>query len=125
MLEAVRVARSGFPVRLGHVDFFSRYHLLVGTLAVKCGAAVGLVTAMRWGPGGKVKDKESLVGTGAGRGHEEQLPMLAKCEMLKQALLGKGEGAYRAGMGTVPITMGSVGAAISDESIQLGLSKVF
>jgi myosin V len=29
VLEAVRVARSGFPVRLSHTDFFSRYSILV------------------------------------------------------------------------------------------------
>eukprot|EP01041_Mallomonas_annulata_P007192 gene7191-14661_t len=30
VLEAVRVARSGFPVRLSHADFFNRYRLLAG-----------------------------------------------------------------------------------------------
>jgi len=28
VLEAVRVARSGFPVRLSHIDFYSRYRLI-------------------------------------------------------------------------------------------------
>jgi myosin V len=32
VLEAVRVARSGFPVRLSHTDFFSRYSILVDTV---------------------------------------------------------------------------------------------
>ena len=29
VLEAVRVARMGYPVRLRHADFFSRYRLLL------------------------------------------------------------------------------------------------
>ena len=31
VLEAVRVARSGFPVRLPHIDFYSRYRCLVSS----------------------------------------------------------------------------------------------
>ena len=33
VLEAVRVARSGFPVRLSHVDFYSRYRPLANPFA--------------------------------------------------------------------------------------------
>ena len=36
VLEAVRVARSGFPVRLLHVDFYSRYRCIANTRLVSC-----------------------------------------------------------------------------------------
>lgn len=35
VLEAVRVARSGFPVRLSHVDFFARYHFMTNPFTTK------------------------------------------------------------------------------------------
>ena len=37
VLEAVRVARSGYPVRLTHADFYKRYNLLVSHRALKSG----------------------------------------------------------------------------------------
>lgn len=48
VLEAVRVARSGFPIRLNHADFFTRYHCLLQNINKK--------TQDNSKPGNNIKD---------------------------------------------------------------------
>ncbi|RYG64620.1 hypothetical protein EON64_13595, partial [archaeon] len=57
VLEAVRVARSGFPVRLVHAEFFARYRLLLSRQ--RLGGGVGTVSLPLHLPKGEVGSKKA------------------------------------------------------------------
>lgn len=57
VLEAVRVARSGFPVRLVHAEFFARYRLILSRQR-QSGGATGLPLHLPKGEAGSKKAKE-------------------------------------------------------------------
>ena len=110
VLEAVRVARSGFPVRLSHSDFFARYRAVANPFC-----SVRLPLSLDTSAAGKVQDQ---------------------CKLLLQAIVDptmpivvaddKASHSKRA-VAIAAAWMGAnIGAAaVTKESLQLGISKVF
>ena len=110
VLEAVRVARSGFPVRLSHSDFFARYRAVANPFC-----AVRVPLSLDTSAAGKVQDQ---------------------CKLLLQAIVdptmpnivadGNGSHSKRAIVIATAWMGASIGtAAVTKESLQLGISKVF
>lgn len=108
VLEAVRVARSGFPVRLSHQDFYARYRPLANPFDPNCSKLPRLISPSDQNPRSFC---ECLLNSlfGAFMHHEveglEQKQEMAKKIAIAASWQGKVE--------------------IGKESIQLGISKVF
>ena len=110
VLEAVRVARSGFPVRLSHSEFFARYRAVANPFCT-----VHVPLSLDTSAVGKVQDQCKLL-----------LQAIVDPTMPNVVTDDNGIHSKRA-ISIATAWMGaSVGtAAVTKESLQLGISKVF
>ena len=121
VLEAVRVARSGFPVRLIHAEFFARYRVIANPFS---GVRVPLTL-----------DESTAAGGNDGAAHNSSVPSSSRvqdlCKLLLQAILDDQTPAAAAAAGSARAVnawaqvCGVGTCAVSQESVQLGLTKVF
>jgi len=125
VLEAVRVARSGFPVRLSHVDFFARYRPLANPFSPLTATLPRVLShGVSKNARGDVEDAKVMCerlltvlwdATVPGEEEEEAVTAAKKksgkpqrrCSRVEDMLSWKGKG------------------DIARESVQLGLTKVF
>ena len=113
VLEAVRVARSGFPVRLSHSDFCTRYHCLVNRIYKRVVAYPGIcpLAASNLQPG--LSEKEST---------ERSCKLLLSALWNEENELGSSytQSAVEVGRPCLKTSSRSV-----RDSIQCGITKVF
>ena len=112
VLEAVRVARSGFPVRLSHTDFYTRYRCIANPLLVDISTLPVKPVSAETNNHAKALLQSLVIGDPAedvpdiSSGEEEQ----TKKELSRRSLLS---------------LQRWLGKTIGQESIQMGLTKVF
>jgi myosin heavy subunit len=110
VLEAVRVARSGFPVRLVHAEFFARYRVIANPF---CGVRIPLKL-----------DDSAPNGSATSSNRAQDL-----CKMLLRAILDDktpaDAGNARAVKAWAQVCGAGGSGAVAQESVQLGLTKVF
>lgn len=113
VLEAVRVARSGFPVRLGHTEFYNNYRMLIHAKDKKL----------------KNELPRFLTATTTGKNNTSNVPAKELCQKLIDEIWDS------LGLKKIPSSNGlprkyecfsvKFKEGLSTESIQLGITKIF
>ena len=117
VLEAVRVARSGFPVRLSHTDFVSRYCILGHTAKKRLGTSAAK----------SVREMPSLSET---EGAEQSckalmLTLWRSSSDVDHVAQGGRSATVTSEMCDPPISEGGASSPREGEGVQCGLTKVF
>ncbi|KAJ1437438.1 P-loop containing nucleoside triphosphate hydrolase protein, partial [Ochromonadaceae sp. CCMP2298] len=118
VLEAVRVARSGFPVRLAHLDFYARYRPLANPFSP---SSKGLPAFSRPGGGGG----GGVGGGGPGRALIEQLIDAVWDETVPTPTPTSAPTSTPMHSQASELSQWGSRAPVARQSVQLGLTKVF